>query len=88
MDTSSQASLATLAGFIRKVQWVAVALAIAWLLSKLSSILTPFVIAAMLGWLVWQEIPSSWFYAGAVLIAGSGIYVALFHHREDKKAAP
>lgn len=51
MDTSSQASLATLAGFIRKVQWVAVALAIAWLLSKLSSILTPFVIAAMLGWL-------------------------------------
>ncbi len=51
MDTSSQASLATLAGFIRKVQWVAVALAIAWLLSKLSSILTPFIVAAILGWL-------------------------------------
>ncbi len=51
MDTSSQASLATLAGFIRKVQWVAVALAIIWLVSKLSPILTPFVIAALLGWL-------------------------------------
>lgn len=51
MDTSSQASLATLASFIRKVQWVALALAIAWLFSKLSSILTPFIIAAMLGWL-------------------------------------
>ncbi len=58
-----------------------------------ASVVAPFdysglIWAAMLGWLVWQEIPSPWFYAGAVLIAGSGIYVALFHHREDKKAAP
>lgn len=51
MDSSSQASLATLAGFVRKVQWVVVVVAIGWLLSKLSSILAPFVIAAMLGWL-------------------------------------
>ena len=51
MDNSADTSLATLASFIRKVQWVVVLLAIGWLLSKLSSILTPFVVAAMLGWL-------------------------------------
>lgn len=51
MDNSSQASLATLAGFIRKVQWTAIALLVGWLVWKLSPILTPFVVAAMLGWL-------------------------------------
>lgn len=51
MDNSADTSLATLASFIRKVQWVAVILAILWLLSKLSPILTPFVVAAILGWL-------------------------------------
>ena len=51
MDNSSQASLATLARFIRKVQWTAIALVVGWLVWKLSPILTPFVVAAMLGWL-------------------------------------
>lgn len=51
MDTSAQASLATIAGFIRKVQWAAIAIAVGWLVWKLSPILPPFVIAAMLGWL-------------------------------------
>lgn len=51
MDSSWQASLATIAGFIRKVQWAAIALAVGWLVWKLSPILTPFVFAAMLGWL-------------------------------------
>ena len=51
MDNSERTSLATIAGFIRKLQWVAVALAVVWLVSKLSSILTPFVVAALLGWL-------------------------------------
>ena len=38
MDTSAQASLATIAGFIRKVQWAAIAIAVGWLVWKLSPI--------------------------------------------------
>lgn len=52
-----------------------------------ASIVAPFdysglIWAALLGWLVWDEIPTLWFYCGAVLIAASGIYVALFRKRD------
>jgi len=55
-----------------------------------ASIVAPFdysglIWAALFGWLVWHEIPSGWFYMGALLITGSGIYVALFHERSGKK---
>ena len=57
-----------------------------------ASVVAPFdysglIWAALFGWAVSQEVPSAWFYAGAVLIAGSGIYVALFHHRKEKAAS-
>lgn len=52
-----------------------------------ASIVAPFdysglIWAALFGWLVWDEIPTLWFYSGAILIAASGIYVALFRKRE------
>ena len=40
-----------LAVFLRRLQWGLVALAAGWLLWLLSPVLTPFVFAAMLGWL-------------------------------------
>lgn len=40
-----------LAAFLRRLQWGLVALAAGWLLWLLSPVLTPFVFAAMLGWL-------------------------------------
>lgn len=40
-----------LATFLRRLQWGLVALAVGWLLWLLSPVLTPFVFAAMLGWL-------------------------------------
>ncbi|RMH94103.1 AI-2E family transporter [Lysobacter pythonis] len=46
-----QASLADIAAFFRRLQWAAVAVGVIWLVSLLAPILTPFVIAAMLGWL-------------------------------------
>ncbi|MGY0505313.1 AI-2E family transporter [Luteimonas sp. e5] len=51
MATSAQASLAIIARFFRWMQWGVVALGLGWLLGRLSPVLTPFVIAAMLGWL-------------------------------------
>lgn len=46
-----QESLADIAAFFRRVQWAAIGLGILWLVSLLSPILTPFVVAALLGWL-------------------------------------
>ncbi|GAB2522901.1 AI-2E family transporter [Lysobacter humi (ex Lee et al. 2017)] len=45
------APLEDIARFLRRVQWAAVVLGALWLLWLLAPVLTPFVIAAMLGWL-------------------------------------
>jgi predicted PurR-regulated permease PerM len=47
----SPTSLDEIARFLRRLQWTALALGALWLLWLLAPILTPFVIAAMLGWL-------------------------------------
>ncbi len=44
-------ALVDIATFFRRVQWAAIAVAVVWLVGLLAPILTPFVIAAMLGWL-------------------------------------
>lgn len=43
--------LRAVATFLRRLQWGLLALAICWLLWLLSPVLTPFVVAALLGWL-------------------------------------
>ena len=43
--------LAEIAQFLRRVQWAAIAFAVLWLVWILAPILTPFVMAALLGWL-------------------------------------
>ncbi|HEY4582332.1 MAG TPA: AI-2E family transporter [Lysobacter sp.] len=43
--------LEDIARFLRRVQWAAVVLGALWLLGLLAPVLTPFVIAALLGWL-------------------------------------
>ncbi len=43
--------LASIARFYRRLQWAAVALAVCWLVWLLAPILSPFVFAALLGWL-------------------------------------
>ncbi|GAB6197516.1 AI-2E family transporter [Lysobacter xanthus] len=48
---SDAAPLDQIATFLRRVQWAAVVLGALWLLSLLAPILTPFVVAALLGWL-------------------------------------
>jgi drug/metabolite transporter (DMT)-like permease len=45
-----------------------------------ASVVTPFeysgmIWATLLGWVVWQEIPDGAFYAGAILVIGSGLYI-------------
>lgn len=47
----ADASLAEIARFLRRLQWTALGILALWLLWLLAPILTPFVIAAMLGWL-------------------------------------
>jgi predicted PurR-regulated permease PerM len=47
----SHASLHEIARFLRRLQWTALGLGALWLLWLLAPVLTPFVIAAMLGWL-------------------------------------
>jgi predicted PurR-regulated permease PerM len=47
----SHASLFEIARFLRRLQWTALGLGALWLLWLLAPVLTPFVIAAMLGWL-------------------------------------
>jgi predicted PurR-regulated permease PerM len=44
-------ALDDIATFLRRVQWIAVALAITWLAWLLAPVLIPFVLAALLGWL-------------------------------------
>ena len=44
-------SLYEIARFLRRLQWTALALGALWLLWLLAPVLTPFVVAAMLGWL-------------------------------------
>ncbi|PJK13109.1 AI-2E family transporter [Lysobacteraceae bacterium NML07-0707] len=48
---SRQQSLADIATFFRRVQWAALTIGVLWVVSLLAPILTPFVVAAMLGWL-------------------------------------
>ncbi len=48
---SKQESLAAIAIFFQRVQWIALGLGLLWVVSLLSSILTPFAAAAILGWL-------------------------------------
>ena len=48
MDTTSGAALAI---FLRRLQWGLCVLAIGWLVWLLAPVLTPFVVAALLGWL-------------------------------------
>ena len=43
--------LATIATFYRRVQWAALALGVLWVVWLLAPILSPFVFAALLGWL-------------------------------------
>jgi len=43
--------LAEIARFLRRVQWAAIAFAVLWLVWLLGPILSPFVLAALLGWL-------------------------------------
>jgi predicted PurR-regulated permease PerM len=43
--------LATIAAFYRRVQWTALLLGVGWLVWLLAPILTPFALAALLGWL-------------------------------------
>jgi predicted PurR-regulated permease PerM len=49
MDTN--ASLEEIARFLRRLKWTALGLGVLWLLWLLAPILTPFVVAALLGWL-------------------------------------
>jgi drug/metabolite transporter (DMT)-like permease len=46
---------------------------------------TALIWSAMLGYLVWNDIPDAYAIAGAVLIIGSGIYII---HRESIKSPP
>ncbi|GAB1596490.1 AI-2E family transporter [Lysobacter claricitrinus] len=49
MDTTTP--LEDIARFLRRLQWAAVIVAALWLVGLLAPVLTPFVIAALLGWL-------------------------------------
>ncbi len=42
--------------------------------------------AALLGFLLWREIPSIWVLAGAPLVVGSGLYI-LLHERSRRTAS-
>ena len=47
--------------------------------------------ATLFGWLIWGELPDVWAYAGAALIAGSGLYIALretWRRRARRRARP
>lgn len=47
----TQTSLEEIARFLRRLKWAAIGIGVLWLLWVLAPILTPFVIAALLGWL-------------------------------------
>ena len=46
---------------------------------------TALIWSAILGYLLWNDIPDAYAIAGAVLIIGSGIYII---HRESLKSTP
>ncbi len=50
-DVTVRRSLDRIARFYGRVQWAAIAVALLWLLWRLSPVLTPFAVAALLGWL-------------------------------------
>ena len=50
-DAGAEGERGAIATFLRRLQWGLVALAAGWLLWLLSPVLTPFVFAALLGWL-------------------------------------
>lgn len=55
-----------------------------------ASIVAPFeysglIWATLLGWLIWREAPSLWFYAGAFLIAAGGVYIAFLEASNRNK---
>ena len=39
---------------------------------------------AIIGWIVWSEVPSAWTWLGAAIVAGAGGFIAL---RESRAAA-
>lgn len=49
--SEQQRDLATIAAFYRRVQWAALGLGVLWLVWLLSPVLSPFALAALLGWL-------------------------------------
>ncbi|TWT19103.1 AI-2E family transporter [Luteimonas marina] len=51
MDETPTTANADIARFLRRLQWGLVAFAVLWLIALLGPILTPFVLAALLGWL-------------------------------------
>lgn len=51
MATDSANDLGSIADFLRRLQWAALSLAVLWLVWLLAPILSPFVFAALLGWL-------------------------------------
>ena len=51
MATDSTSDLGSIADFLRRLQWAALAVAVFWLVWLLAPILSPFVFAALLGWL-------------------------------------
>lgn len=51
MTSNARESLATIAEFLKRVQWVAIGAVIVLLLYLLSPVLVPFIVAALLGWL-------------------------------------
>ncbi len=51
MTAGSAKDLGSIADFLRRLQWAALALGVLWLVWLLAPILTPFVFAALLGWL-------------------------------------
>jgi len=47
---------------------------------------TALIWASLFGWLVWDEIPDSWTYAGAAVIIASGIYIVFRETRQADRA--
>ena len=47
---------------------------------------TALIWASLLGWLLWEEIPTIWTYLGAAVIITSGLYIVIRETR--KKATP
>jgi drug/metabolite transporter (DMT)-like permease len=46
---------------------------------------TALIWASVLGWLLWEEIPTVWTYAGAAVIIASGIYIVIRETRQKTR---